>query len=373
MKVDNKNGIGNPYHDDNTGEFASSDVTVIKEQRDFLNSLDKNVMWIINSNNMPNDYKKDNNIKCSYSTGQNLLKAYNDKNVNEIKLCIGRLANLNDNTKSNLITHMWLEIDGDIFATSEPSNTKRVETDYLIVDKNKDLASQVEDFFEGKITNQDKIIGNRVFDIKNGTTGEYFKVLDPKNKVHFGRITMKEYYKFEKGKDIKIEYMTGNEYLQKCASDIFKNDSIERTIKSMDDPQDVDIYVEDMKKGDMFPTCQLDYVNNSQEGRHRALAFMKAFGENTKMPVMVIQKTKVTDEEIKEYAQRAYDSNNPYWIEYVKAEVENNGEEVANKNEEDPYIIKNDNDEENIYDYEYDDDIDFEKILKELDEEINKE
>jgi hypothetical protein len=141
----------------------------------------------------------------------------------------------------------------------------------------------------------------------------------------------------------------------------------------MDDPQDVDIYAEDMKKGDVFPTCQLDYVNNSQEGRHRALAFMKAFGENTKMPVMIIEKTKVTDDEIKEYAQRAYDSNNPYWFDYVKALVKNNGSEVANEEEkeEDPYIIKNDEDKDNIYNDEYDD-IDFEEILRELDEEEKK-
>lgn len=34
MKVDNKNGIGNPYHDDNTGEFSSADGNSIKNNNE---------------------------------------------------------------------------------------------------------------------------------------------------------------------------------------------------------------------------------------------------------------------------------------------------------------------------------------------------
>lgn len=53
-------------------------------------------------------------------------------------------------------------------------------------------------------------------------------------------------------------------------------------------PPKVEKYAENMKEGDVFPLPYLDYADNLQEGRHRALAFEKAFGEYKEFPVMVI-------------------------------------------------------------------------------------
>lgn len=229
-----------------------------------------------------------------------------------------------------------------------------------------------------------KSIGDKTFDIKKSNASFYEGIFDPNEIIKINgktgeKITKKDYYKFEKGKDCKLVYMTGKEYLEKCAKDIFGTDYDSAvTNNAWVSQESVNAYAEAMKRGEVFPLCYLDYASHSQEGRHRALAFIKAFGENEKMPVMEIHKTNVTDEEIEDYCNRAYGGTD-YWFDYVKYE------KLGYKNKENPY-----NEEENeeneeynelygddIKEFDFDDllnledlesDINFDKILKELDE-----
>lgn len=115
--------------------------------------------------------------------------------------------------------------------------------------------------------------------------------------------TQHEYYKFEKGYDYTIEYMTAQEYMDLCSDKVFDG----RNAYNGVDEETVDKYAESMRNGDKFP---LPYINVSkysgQEGRHRMLAGAKAFGENTEFPVMIIFDSKPTESEIIDYCKKAY-------------------------------------------------------------------
>ena len=117
-----------------------------------------------------------------------------------------------------------------------------------------------------------------------------------------GNVRERDYFKFEKGRDGIITYMTADDYINHCIHDIF-NSTYDKTVTYAVDWDNVDKYAEAMKKGEKFPLCYLDYVTNNQEGRHRALAFKQAFGEDAEMPVLEIYPTNVTDDEIAEYIE----------------------------------------------------------------------
>ena len=59
---------------------------------------------------------------------------------------------------------------------------------------------------------------NTVFDFQDthNPVSTYFS--------NVGSVSGHDYMKFEKGKDSKITYMTGDEYIQHCIEDIFKSD-----------------------------------------------------------------------------------------------------------------------------------------------------
>jgi hypothetical protein len=71
-----------------------------------------------------------------------------------------------------------------------------------------------------------------------------------------------------------------------------------------------------MEQGTKFPTPYLDYVNAGQEGRHRALAFKQAFGEDAKMPVIELYPSNPTLNEIYDYCTQKW-QNGEEWMEYV--------------------------------------------------------
>lgn len=150
-----------------------------------------------------------------------------------------------------------------------------------------------------------------VFD--NNSRQTYGDLINPNSKV--GNVTTHDYYKFEKGKDAILSYMTGDEYIDKCIYNIFKS-NYDKTVTNAVDWDKVDEYAELMKQGVKFPTPYLDYVNTGQEGRHRALAFKKAFGENAEMPVIELYPSNPTLDEIYEYCEQKW-HNVDYWIEYV--------------------------------------------------------
>lgn len=133
---------------------------------------------------------------------------------------------------------------------------------------------------------------------KSGYVEEYL----PTTKV--GKVSGQEYKKFDKKRDSEIIYMTADEYIKRC-SDVF-GVSVKDTINSARNPKNIDLYAEKMLSGEKFPVCYIDYVYRQQEGRHRALAFKKAFGENAKMPVLVITEAEASMQEIYDYCVKRF-------------------------------------------------------------------
>ena len=99
------------------------------------------------------------------------------------------------------------------------------------------------------------------------------------------------YMRKAKNRDGKIVMMTPDEYYKE-ASKLFskhsdKNVDVASLVKQRSN-QFTDKYIEDMKNGDKFPLCYLNYADSSQEGLHRMLAAKRAFGPDVKYPVLVV-------------------------------------------------------------------------------------
>ena len=103
------------------------------------------------------------------------------------------------------------------------------------------------------------------------------------------------YMQKAKNRNGEIIMMTPNEYFEACANKIFSGKYSVADLKRQreysrfkDGKSFIDKYVEDMKAGDKFPLCFLNYADHSQEGLHRMYAAGQAFGWNTKFPVLVV-------------------------------------------------------------------------------------
>lgn len=147
----------------------------------------------------------------------------------------------------------------------------------------------------------------------NNSRETYGDLINPNSKV--GNVTTHDYYKFEKGKDAILTYMTADEYINKCIHDIFKS-TYAKTVDNAVDWNKINKYAELMKKGTKFPTPYLDYVNAGQEGRHRALAFKQAFGEDAEMPVIELYPSNPTLDEIYDYCTQRW-NDGEQWMEYI--------------------------------------------------------
>lgn len=158
-------------------------------------------------------------------------------------------------------------------------------------------------------------VGDNVFSQDLKKAGNYAREFSDNEKV--GKVTAYEYKKFEKGLNSRVKYMTGKEYINRCANDIFGL-SYEKTVYPVE-WEAVHKYAEAMKQGAVFPMPYLDYVHKQQEGRHRALAFAEAFGEDEYMPVLVITKASPSIKEIEQYCKKKWgdhwDSFFPYMAE----------------------------------------------------------
>lgn len=152
---------------------------------------------------------------------------------------------------------------------------------------------------------------SNVFD--NNSRETYGDLINPNSKV--GNVTTHDYYKFEKGKDAILSYMTADDYIDKCINKVFKS-NYTKTVDNAVDWDKVDEYTELMKQGTKFPTPYLDYVNAGQEGRHRALAFKQAFGEDAEMPVIELYPSNPTLDEIYDYCTQKW-RDGEQWLEYV--------------------------------------------------------
>lgn len=198
-----------------------------------------------------------------------------------------------------------------------------------------------------------------------------------------GKVSINDYMKYEKGQDAKIVYMSPNEYLERCAKDIF-NSTWEKTVSSIERnyADTITKYANDMKNGDKFPIPYLDYVYLNQEGRHRALAVKQAFGEDSIMPVLVITHTNPTKEELMNYCNKKFPNNSTYansfydslCYKYFPQEDEDfDNEEIVNTESE--IDIQLDNDTDFNIDDELDDifdDIDEEEFLNFVNSKFNK-
>ena len=93
-----------------------------------------------------------------------------------------------------------------------------------------------------------------------------------------------KYMQNHKNRTGEIVMMTPMEYFQECAK-LF-NTSVDALIDQRSDSSTVQ-YEEDMRNGDKFPLCYIDYTHG-QEGLHRMLAAGNVFGWDKKFPVLVV-------------------------------------------------------------------------------------
>jgi hypothetical protein len=96
-----------------------------------------------------------------------------------------------------------------------------------------------------------------------------------------------EYMRKAKNRDGEIVMMTPDEYFE-YASEIFHHNSSPSDLVDQRSDKYTDQYVKDMKNGDKFPLCYLNFADPGQEGLHRMLAAKRAFGPDVKYPVLVV-------------------------------------------------------------------------------------
>ena len=144
---------------------------------------------------------------------------------------------------------------------------------------------------------------------KTNKTGVSFydDLLDPKES---------EYMKFHKGIVGRLEKMTADEYIRRCAEEVF-GCSVEQAKRGLI-KDNIEKYSQMMKDGVKFNLPYLNlhpYHGPSQEGRHRMLAMAQAFGDDAEGYVLIAEPYKPDDEEIRHYASK---SSDPSWkIKYI--------------------------------------------------------
>lgn len=146
----------------------------------------------------------------------------------------------------------------------------------------------------------------------------------------------KDYYKFEKGVEGEIKYMTASGYLNQCGKYIFEDDPYSGVSSDK-----VNKYAESIKSGDKFPLPYLNLSSTygpSQEGRHRMLAASKVYGEDEKFPVLVVTNSDPSDSEIMEYAKKKVPEDPQWAFDYVKSKFSKE-EEVEEESKLDPMTI----------------------------------
>lgn len=109
---------------------------------EYANNIDKDILDTIKN---PLEHI-DGNTKCSKSAGT-MLDYYFYETDKPLKLCLGAIRNIGDDSEPKSITHVWIEVDGKIKETRKPNvQFERVLIDELLIDRNEDLYNQVEEF-----------------------------------------------------------------------------------------------------------------------------------------------------------------------------------------------------------------------------------
>lgn len=148
---------------------------------------------------------------------------------------------------------------------SEMEKVESEESEYLDLEKYRARARQLESYEQPEM---EKAVDDNYEGFTTETTGTVFgdELLNGKNSF--------------------IAEMSPKEYLERCAFEIFDG-TLESTINGVID-EDAQKYAEKMKNGEKFDLPYLNYRDNSQEGRHRAVAAYLAGIE--KMPVLIAGK-----------------------------------------------------------------------------------
>ena len=141
-----------------------------------------------------------------------------------------------------------------------------------------------------------------------------------------------EYMQKSKNRDGEIVMMSPNEYYKECAKNVFENSSVARLKAQRNADSDlIRQYQADMKRGDKFPLCYINYADSAQEGLHRMMAAGDVYGWDTKFPVLIVNTIDSRQEELNyiwrywcdavyEAKEYTYSSNN--WEQEFVEEVE---------------------------------------------------
>lgn len=97
-----------------------------------------------------------------------------------------------------------------------------------------------------------------------------------------------------------IDMMSPEDYYSECGElarvpvELLKRQRESSHIDDTLDIRKIDKYIEDMKAGNKFPLCFLDYSTNGQEGLHRMYAAGEVFGWDTEFPVLIVEPYNLT-------------------------------------------------------------------------------
>lgn len=215
-------------------------------------------------------------------------------------------------------------------------------------------------------------VPSTVFDLQN--PGNYVNEYINEN---VGKVSGHDYKYYEKGMDGKITYMTCDEYIDKCINDVFHS-SYESTVTNAIDEAKVHEYAKRMLMGDTFPVPYLNYVDEQQEGRHRAFAVKEAFGADAEFPVLEVFKAEPTLPMIQDYCHRKVSNQNingdmlmpeiaGKWYSQKTIYDYLGWPYTGEDDEEDTETIEDDEDESTAQDKDYDiDNLDDDILLEEV-------
>lgn len=129
------------------------------------------------------------------------------------------------------------------------------------IEKLRDIADQDSDYIKAQA---------RLAQLENYKQGDLIPAT--RDKYQGFSITKGE-HNDEIGKGARLVEMTPDEYIRRCAYEIFRGDygTLESSLTGRAQA-DIDKYARLMLEGTEFPTPYLDYKTNNQEGLHRALA-----------------------------------------------------------------------------------------------------